>query len=126
MVQKDGNTIYRIIKSGAIPSERVQLAAVNQNYHAINFIENPSEDVQLAAINKTPHALAYIIRKGPSKNGTLSEKVQLTAVKKNPDVIKYLINAGIPLSDEVKAAAGRYFEHHLHAKLMNQSNISRT
>ena len=50
-VNKDGYAIGYIIEQGIIPSEDVQLAAVNQYGSIISYIENPSEDVQLAAVN---------------------------------------------------------------------------
>jgi hypothetical protein len=75
LVQKNGLIIQHIINKGIIPSEKVQLAAVNQNRGAIYHIENPSEKVQLAAVNQNGSAIYYI--ENPS------EKVQLAAVKQN-------------------------------------------
>ena len=76
-VANDGSTdntlsVARNFKAD-IP-EQVQLAAVNQDGHAIQYIENPSEQVQLAAVNKNSNAIKYIINKG-IKNILLKTKL---------------------------------------------------
>jgi len=40
--------------------ESEQLAAVNQNGHAIQYIKNPSEAMQLAAINQNGNVIRFI------------------------------------------------------------------
>ena len=77
------------------PSERVQLAAVNRNGNAIQYIKNPSEEVQLEAVREYGQAIQYI--KNPS------EAVQLAAVKKYGYTIQYIKNP----SEEVQLAAVR-------------------
>ena len=92
-VNKDGYAI-EYIKN---PSEEVQLAAVNKNGYAIRDIKNPTEKVQLAAINQNDDAFKYI--KNPS------EKVQLAAVNKNGTAIEYIFDKGIIPSEDVQLAA---------------------
>jgi hypothetical protein len=38
----------------------VQLAAVQQNGFAIQYVKNPSEQVQLAAVRQNPRTIRYI------------------------------------------------------------------
>ena len=92
-VNQNGNVIGYIIEKGIIPSEKVQLAAVNQNGWAIEFIKNPSEKVQLAAVNKSSFAIKYI--------DNPSEKVQLAAIKQNGWAIEFIKNP----SEDVQIAA---------------------
>jgi hypothetical protein len=92
-VQKDANAIQYIISKGIRPSEQVQLASVQQNGLSIEFIENPSEPVQLAAVQEDSSSIKYI--KNPS------EQVQLDAVQKNGDVIIHIKNP----SEKVQLAA---------------------
>jgi hypothetical protein len=66
LVQKNGLTIRYIINKGIIPSEKVQLAAVNKNGYAILYIENPSEKVQLASVNEYGSAIHCIENPYPS------------------------------------------------------------
>ena len=104
-------------------SETDQLAAVNKNGTAIEYIKNPSEDVQLAAVNKNGTAIYNIIKKGinPSEEVQLaavnkysyaieyienpSEDVQLAAVNKSGTAIYYIIQKGIIPSEKVKQLA---------------------
>jgi len=79
------------------PSEQVQLAAVQQNGNAIEYIDNPSEAVQLAAVQQNGNAIKYIIRKGIIP----SERVQLAAVQQDWFAIEYIDNP----SEEVQLAA---------------------
>jgi len=44
----------------------MQLAAVNQDGHAIYYIKNPSEEMQLAAVQQDARAIKYI--KNPSED----------------------------------------------------------
>jgi hypothetical protein len=44
----------------------VQLAAVNQNGWAIQYIKNPSEKVQITAVNENSSAIHYIKNPYPS------------------------------------------------------------
>jgi len=60
LVQKYGWVIKYIIKNGILPSEKVQLAAVNQDGHVISLFENPSEKVQLAAVDNYVYNINYI------------------------------------------------------------------
>ena len=82
-------------------SETDQLAAVNKNGDAIEYIKNPSEDVQLAAVNKKGSAIYYIFDKGIIP----SEDVQLAAVNKTGSAILYIIEKGIIPSEKVQLAA---------------------
>jgi hypothetical protein len=66
LVQKNGLAIYYIINKGIISSEKVQLAAVNQNGWVIQYIKNPSEKVQLAAVNNDAYSIDYIKNLYPS------------------------------------------------------------
>jgi len=66
------------------PSEAIQLAAVQQNRRAIQYLKNPSEAVQLAAVQQDGYAIEYI--KNPS------EAVQLAAVQQNGWVIQHIKN----------------------------------
>jgi len=75
------------------PSEQLQLAALQQDVGAIQFIKNPSEKVQLAAVKEDVEALEYI--KNPS------EKVQLAAVQKNGTAIGFIKKP----SEQVQLAA---------------------
>ena len=92
-VNKNGYAIEYITGKGIIPSEDVQLAAVNKTGYAIQYIQNPSEDVQLTAVNKTGYAIEFI--KNPS------EDVQLAAVNEKGDAIQYIQNP----SEKVKQLA---------------------
>ena len=76
-----------------IPTEAEQLAAVEQNGWAIEYIHNPSEEVQLAAVEHAGQAIRYI--KNPS------EKVQLAAVKQDSTAIRYIKNP----NEQVQLAA---------------------
>ena len=100
-VNKNPYTIYFIIDKGIIPSEDVQLAAVNKYGEVIQYIENPSEDVQLAAVNEKGNAIKHIIRKGIIP----SEDVQLAAVNKTGYAIYHIIQKGITPSEDVQLAA---------------------
>jgi hypothetical protein len=66
LVQKNVWFIEYIINKGIIPSEKVQLAAVNQNGLSIQYIKNPSEKVQLAAVNEYGSAIHCIENPYPS------------------------------------------------------------
>ena len=97
------------------PSEKVQLAAVQQNGHAIKYIENPTEQVQIAAVTHYGYAIEYI--ENPSEQVQLaaveqdgdaieyietpSEQVQLAAVQKYANAVKYIENP----SEQVQLAA---------------------
>ena len=60
-VQQDGDAI-QYIKN---PSEKIQMAAVQQNGYAIQSIKNPSEEVQMVAVQQNGYAIQYI--KNPSE-----------------------------------------------------------
>ena len=77
------------------PTEAEQLAAVEQNGWAIQYIKNPSEQVQLAAVEHYGIVLRYI--KNPS------EQVQLAAVKQDGYAIRYIKNP----SEQMQLAAVR-------------------
>ena len=77
-VRQEWHAIQRIRH----PSEITQLAAVHQNGWAIGFIQNPSEAVQLAAVRQNGWAIQYI--KNPS------EAVQLAAVQEDGLAIRYI------------------------------------
>jgi hypothetical protein len=66
LVQRNGLIIKYIINKGIIPSEKVQLASVNQNGGAIHYIENPSEKVQITAVNENYESICYIKNPYPS------------------------------------------------------------
>ena len=78
-----------------MPTEAEQLAAVEQNGWAIQYIINPSEQVQLAAVAHYGIVLRYI--KNPS------EQVQLAAVKQDGYAIRYIKNP----SEQMQLAAVR-------------------
>ena len=77
------------------PSEQVQLSAVEHNGVVIRYIKNPSEEVQLAAVKQDGYAIRYI--KNPS------EQMQLAAVRQNGLAIADIKNP----SEQVKLAAVR-------------------
>jgi hypothetical protein len=60
-VEREGKRIQFIEN----PSEKVQLAAVNNDCEAIMFIENPNEDVQRIAVKKNINMINHI--KNPTK-----------------------------------------------------------
>jgi hypothetical protein len=66
LVQKNGLTIHYIIKNGILPSEKVQIEAVNQYGEAIHYIKNPSEKVQISAVNENYESICYIKNPYPS------------------------------------------------------------
>lgn len=66
------------------PSEKVQLAAVNQNPDAILHIENPSEEVQLAAVQQNGNYIQTI--------SNPSERVQLATVNQHGYFIEAIDN----------------------------------
>jgi hypothetical protein len=72
------------IKDISNPSKALQLAAVKQKGHVIQFIKNPSEAVQLAAVKQNGLAIQFI--KNPS------EAVQLSAVKQKGLNIQFIKN----------------------------------
>ena len=77
------------------PTEAEQLAAVEQNGWAIEYIHNPSEEIQLAAVEHAGQAIRYI--KNPS------EKVQLAAVKQDGWAIRSINSP----SEQMQLAAVR-------------------
>ncbi|MCX6076144.1 MAG: DUF4116 domain-containing protein [Campylobacterales bacterium] len=74
----------QVLKSTKNPDKDVQLAAVNKNGAAIEYIQNPDKDVQFAAVNKYGAAIKYI--RNPDKD------VQLAAVNKYGYAIEYIQN----------------------------------
>jgi len=66
------------------PSEAIQLAAVQQDGLAIQYLKNPSEAIQLQAVQQNGWSIRYL--KNPS------EAVQLAAVQQNRSVIQYIKN----------------------------------
>jgi hypothetical protein len=65
-------------------SEKVQLAAVNHNPMALNFIDDPSEEVQLAAVKLCGPIIANI--------NDPSEAVQIAAVQGRGGALKHIKN----------------------------------
>ena len=76
-----------------MPTEAEQLAAVEQNGFAIQYIKNPSEQMQLAAVKQDGWAIRYI--------NIPSEQVQLAAVRQNSWAIRYINSP----SEQVQLAA---------------------
>ena len=76
-----------------LPTEAEQLAAVEQNGFAIQYIKNPSEQMQLAAVKQDGWAIRYI--------NIPSEQVQLAAVRQNSWAIRYINSP----SEQVQLAA---------------------
>ena len=70
------------VKTKIMKQEEKNIAAVQQNGYAVQYIENPSEAVQLAAVQQNGHAVQYI--ENPS------EAVQLAAVQQNGHAVKYI------------------------------------
>ena len=66
------------------PSEEEQMAAVQEDVFAIQYITNPSEAVQLAAVQEKGCTIQYIT--------SPSEAVQLAAVQKDGYAIRYIKN----------------------------------
>ncbi len=66
------------------PTEKVQLTAIENDPYSIRFIKNPTEKIQLAAIKKNPQKIAHI------ENPT--EKVQLQSISKDPRIIRHIEN----------------------------------
>jgi hypothetical protein len=71
-LEADRDEILKAIRKYSL--KELQLAAVNQNGHAINYIENPSEKLKLAAVEQNWFAIRYI--ENPS------EKLKLAAANK--------------------------------------------
>ena len=78
-----------------LPTEAEQLAAVEQNGYAIQYIEKPSEQLQLVAVKQD--GLSIVDIKNPS------EQVQLAAVKQDGLAIGFINNP----SEQVQLAAVR-------------------
>jgi len=102
LVQKHGWAINYIINKGIIPSEKVELAAVNQNGGAIHYIKNPSEKVQLAAVKQNGYAIYHI--ENPS------EKVQLAAVKRTYRAISFIKNPYPSVIELYEKLSGEKYE----------------
>jgi hypothetical protein len=102
IVEKNGWNIEYIIKNDILPSEKVQLSAVNQNGSAIHYIENPSEKVQLAAVKENGNVIHHI--------SNPSEKVQLAAVNNDTYSIKYIKNPYPSVIELYEKLSGKKYE----------------
>jgi hypothetical protein len=69
------------------PSVEVQMAAVKQNGHAIQFIKNPSVEVQMEAVRQNGYAIRHI--KNPSV------EAQMEAVKQHGNAIRHIKNPSV-------------------------------
>jgi len=98
-VQQDGRAI-QYLKN---PSEAIQLAAVQQDGRAIQYLENPSEAIQLAAMRRGGKLIRYL--KNPS------EAVQLSAVQQDGWAIKYLKNPSEAMQLAALQQRGRLIEY---------------
>jgi hypothetical protein len=105
--------IYHVIQLIKNPTEKVKLAAVQQDSLAIQFIEDPSEAVQLAAVQGNGYVIQFI--KNPS------EKVQRAAVKQNFRAIRYINNP----SEDVQLEAMQQ-SHHAISYIKNPSYFIKT
>ena len=105
ILTKDGELCFKYMKTVNIKDnypEDIQLAAVNNNGNAIEFIDNPSERVKFAAVTAHGYAIKYI--KNPSEKVKLAaEKAKLSAVQRNGYEIEYIENP----SEELQLAAVR-------------------
>jgi len=97
--------LNNMIEAGVKPSEKVQLAAVKRDGHALRAIIdgkiNPSEKVQLAAVDESGWALNAILKAKIKP----SEEVLIAAVKTSPEVMRSIVDYRIPLSKELIATA---------------------
>lgn len=88
-VEQDAKALEYIIEDGIVPSEEVQLAAVIAHATAMRYIVDagfiPSEQVQLESIKNNSLTLRYIIRVTKP-----SLQIQLTALEDEPWLVKYL------------------------------------
>jgi len=116
-VLNDSDAILTLARAGFEPSERVQRAAIKHSAGAMRWIVDkdyigviPSEAVQLAAVNKNGRIIFFILTAGIKP----SEAVQLAAVKRDEDyrtefdwdpIIQKIIDAGIKPSEAVQVAA---------------------
>ena len=78
LVSLDGT----IIRSIPNPSERIQLAAVKQNPHSIQFIKNPYLSTQIYVVEIDGNLIDFIVN--PSQN------VQIKAVQQCPTSIQFI------------------------------------
>ena len=92
-VEQNGYAIQYIEK----PSEQLQLVAVKQDGLSIVDIKNPSEQVQLAAVKQDGLAIGFI--------NNPSEQVQLSAVRQNVFAIEDINNP----SEQVQLAAVKQY-----------------
>ena len=88
------------VKDENTKKEAQQLILVRDDGNNIWKFENPSEKVQLAAVNQNGLAIKHILEKGIIP----SEQVQLAAVEENLNAFDYIIKAGIQPSEQVIAA----------------------
>jgi hypothetical protein len=113
VIKQNPYNIYHLtdLENGIIPSEGVQLAAVEIDGSVIKYLVNlengiiPSEKVQLAAIEKDGGSIKYLT---DLERGIIpSEDLQLAAVKEWGYAIQYLTNLenGIIPSEDVQLAA---------------------
>jgi hypothetical protein len=106
------------------PSEKVQLAAVEDYPASIEYLENPSEKVQLATVKKNGANLVYItdpsdevMRVAITHTPAViehfehpAEHLQLIAINENPRNIQYIENSTEKVQLIAVNAKGHYIE----------------
>ena len=89
-VQNDGYFLYYIKN----PTEKVQWASIQKDGSAIQFIDNPSDEMKEMAIHNKPSSIVHI------KNN-VSEELKFYAIKRNGTLIRHIDNP----SEELQLAA---------------------
>jgi hypothetical protein len=104
-VENYPDSFNNIIDAGIKPSEAVQLLAVKYNpHHLTDMLDEqikPSEAVIKSAVSRRPELIEYIAQYGIK----ISEETQIEAVKTHPNSMKYIIKTGIKPSEAVQMAA---------------------
>jgi hypothetical protein len=111
-VEQEPEYIKLIIDTGIRPSDRVQMQAVKNNIRVFRDIVLaevdppiiPSEELQLYAVNESNVAIIHILNAGIKP----SPAVQIAAINNDSYAAIHLRDAGIKLSDKVKEIARRY------------------
>lgn len=94
------------VRNGELPSEAVQLAAVENDGTAIQRLTDASEAVEMAAVENDGDAIIYIAynHRKQKKPGPRSE-IQNAAVTRSPSALGYLFRYRIPVENSTKVLA---------------------
>lgn len=105
LLTENQNMFEQFIKCNFIPSESVQLTAVNTRGENIRFLLNvgivPSKPVRLAAIKTFPHAISYLMESGIIPD----EEEQVLAVGLQPELILSIFHHNIVPSERAQIVA---------------------